>query len=711
MIKEQILDMLKKHSLTEKLIFEIFSENEEVKNALQELVEEAKVVKVRREYCTPESLHLIKGKIVSIKERYSFATIYQEEDVYIDNSNLNSAFKGDEVFLRKVKSTYREEYEVFSIIKRERQIVCGEIVKYYSTWLLDVKDIAYKGMTFLINPTEVKLFEGNIALCTIAKQTKNTTYVDIIKIIGNKNEPGVDIAKIIYGNGAPIEFPDEVREQVNSIPSIVTEKEKEGREDFTKHCIVTIDGDDAKDFDDAVEVKRIKEGYEVGVHIADVAHYVTYRSPLDIEAMQRGTSIYVVDRVVPMLPFELSNGICSLNPDVERLVTSCIFKVDNYGNILDSRITKGVIRSHARLTYNYVNKLLHNEHIDNHFSEEIDNMLFLLNEVSTKIRKRRERNGCLDLESTELKFICDENSFPIEVIKRKQEEGEKLIEDLMITANELVAEYFQKRKLPSIYRIHEQPKSKKMSSFIKLANHLGYKCNLSSLDVTPEELSSFMNKYRNDEKYPILSMMLLRSLAKARYCTQNLGHYGLASECYTHFTSPIRRYPDLLVHRLLDKYLVQKDFDIGKDFEEELDYLAENSSIHERRAITIERAVDDLASSKFMSKRVGNRYFGFINSMTQNGMFVEIEEYGIDGFIPFESLEDDFYIFNEDYCACVGKNSKRRYNLGDRVEVIVAQVEIATSQITFMLVQNNVKQNSKKNIVGRKRKGRKNGRR
>lgn len=686
--KDKILNMLVKHSLSEKLVYEFFSDAPETKDALKELIDEGKVVKVKKELYTPDALKLVKGKIVSIKNNYSFASIGQEDDVYIDNKNLNGAFIDDEVYLRETKYSFREEYEVFSIIKRARKQLVGEIKKYYGEWIIDVKDVSSSSMMFVINPTPIKLFEGNIALCYVTKQNKNVTYVDVVKILGNKNEPGVDISRIILKYGADIEFPQEVRDQVNSIPQEVNESEwlNKGYEDFRNHLIVTIDGEDAKDFDDAVEVKRIDEGYEVGVHIADVTHYVTKDSPLDKEALNRGTSIYVTDRVVPMLPFELSNGICSLNPGVDRFVQSAIFKVDLDGNIISSRITHGVMNSKARLTYTYVNKLLGKQKIEKHFPKAVDEMLYLLDEVALKIRKQRHKRGALELDSTEIKFILDDKGNPIDIVRRIQGEGEELIEDLMIAANEVVATTMQKKKLPSIYRIHEQPKSKKMETFMALSTHLGYKARFSPLTVTPKELQGHMERVTDPQVHQVLSMMLLRSLAKARYLEENRGHYGLASECYTHFTSPIRRYPDLLLHRLVDKFIIDKDYDYSSLFEQEIAYIADNSSSKERRAMSIEREVDDLEAAKFMSTKVGNKYTGFINGMTSNGMFVELDDFGIDGFVQFEDLEDDFYIFDEKYMRAYGKRSNRRYSLGDKVDIIVSKVDTENYQITFNLI-------------------------
>ena len=708
MLKERIINLLRKHSLSDKLLCEFFSNENETKEAIKELVEEGRIVKVRKEYYIPEDLGLIKGTIVSIKENFSFAKITDEEDVYIDNKNLNSAFLNDVVYLLKDKHSRRDEYIVYSIISRSRKTIVGEIKSLYGQFILDVQDIAPSKMTFVINPTPIKLFEGYIALCSIAKQSKNTTYVDVISLIGNKNDPGVDITHIILKHNASIEFPYEVRKELESLPSVVSEEEIKDREDFREHLIVTIDGEDAKDFDDAVEVNRCAEGYEIGVHIADVAHYVKKGSALNKEALNRGTSIYVTDRVVPMLPFELSNGICSLNPHVDRLTTSCIFKMDPYGNILSSRITKGVIKSKARLTYTYVNEVLQKKN-KLRFGEEVDKLIYLLNEVSTKLRKKRKTRGALDLESTEIKFICDSNGEPIGVEKRVQQDGEKLIEDLMIAANEIVSETIESMGLSFIYRIHEKPKSKKMENFMKMSEHLGYRCNFSSLKVSPKELQKLMENVEDESQKKIMSMMMLRSLAKARYFSQNLGHFGLASSSYTHFTSPIRRYPDLLVHRLIDLYLVEGKVENNKILKEEIDYIAENSSIKERNAITIEREVEDLVSAKYMATKIGNQYKGFINGMISSGFFVELDN-GIDGFVEFDDISDDYYVYDETYMSAFGVRKGKEFSLGDEVEVIVNKVSIEESRITFSLINN---QKTNKIVVHKKSKkgGKKNGRR
>lgn len=688
-MKERIIALLKKHPLSRKVILEFFSPSQEVNKNLDLLIEEGKIVFYNHKFYLPYQLSLVKGVITTIKDRFSFAKLEnQEDDAYIDNSCLNGAFIGDEVYLQPDRSSGYLNYIVISILKRNKQLIVGELKKTNNNnFILLTKDIAQKNVIFKVRDSEVNLFEGYIVRAYVLEQDKNICYVKVVSIIGNKNDPGVDIERIILNHGADIDFPLDVISYLKTIPQKVEEKDLVGREDFTSHLIVTIDGEDAKDFDDAVEVERISNGYRVGVHIADVSYYCKEDSPLDKEAYSRGTSIYVTDRVVPMLPFELSNGICSLNPNVKRLVHSCIFEMDNDGNIISSRIVKGIIISKARLTYTYVNKLFkHQLDKNEHISEEVDQMLYILNEAARKIRKKRNKNGALSLDSTELKFICDEDGNPYQIIRRKQDEAEELIEDLMISANEIVSQTIEKLSLPFAYRIHEQPKSKKIESFMKLSEHLGYKCNFSSIDVTPRELSSHLDKIKEDNIKEIMSMMLLRSLQKARYCSDNKGHFGLASHSYCHFTSPIRRYPDLLVHRLIDRYLIDQNLSQTKELAFYVDDICENSSTKERRALSIEREVIDLESAKYMRDKIGNVYSGIVDGMNANGFFVEID-LGIDGYIDFETLDDDFYYFDDAYMQAIGRHHGNKIKLGDSVKVLVSSVDVENYKICFTLLK------------------------
>jgi ribonuclease R len=694
-LEERIINLLKKHSSTRRLLLEFFSDNKKTNDAIDKLLKDGTLVQDGKEIYLASTLKLVKGKIVSIKARFSFASIGEEDDVYIDNRNLNGAFIDDIVYLRKLKGT-KDEYEVFEVLERGRKQIVGELVKNGSYYEVIVKDLTSPSHKFFLNPTKESLFNGYIVATYLDRTVDDITFLDLVSVIGHKQDPGVDISRIILSADAPIEFPFDVREQLKEIPQEVSKEEEVGRKDFTDHLIVTLDGETAKDFDDAVEVVRDGDGYKVGVHIADVSHYVKEGSPLDKEAFSRGTSIYVTDRVVPMLPIELSNGICSLNPGVKRLVHSCIFHVDSEGNLSEPEIYQGIIESKGRLTYTYANKLFNKElKEDEHKSKEIDELLYLLREVSRKIRKRRGREGALNLDTTELQFLVDEKGEPYDVIKRTQGEGEKLIEDLMISANEMVATIFEKKNIPFIYRIHEQPKAKKMEAFISLSGHLGYKCNFSSLAVEPIDLARYLDSFENGQDKEIISMMLLRSLAKARYCCDNKGHFGLASKCYCHFTSPIRRYPDLIVAREIDRFLIDKDNEYDLTFVDNLNYIAEDTSAKERRAMTIERAVDDLESAKYMSKHIGEQFSGIITGMTNNGLFVETS-IGIEGYIDYVSLEDDFYVFDEQYMTARGKFHHHEHHLGDEVDITVVSVNIEASQITFELVNNETTKVSKK---------------
>lgn len=685
MDKQRIIDILKKHSYSFTNLKEILSVDETTLSmTLQEMLIDGEIVQQRKEFYLPSNLNLIRGQIISIKENYAFASIHDQDDAYIDNKYLKSAFLGDLVFLSRDRTSRRDdEYRVHSIISRSRNNIVGEVKIIQGEYLLITKNLTSKDITFVLEEYPSNIAEGSIVLCTVLKSYAKEILLKVIEVLGNKNDPGVDISKIILSHDAPINFPFEVKKAVKTIPNEVSEKDLKGREDFRDHIIVTIDGDDAKDFDDAIEVSKIGDNYEIGVHIADVSYYVKENQAIDLEAFNRGTSLYCSDQVVPMLPFELSNGICSLNPHVDRLVTSCIVLINPQGEVIKSKIVKGVINSKARLTYNYVNQFLEDQSNKSLFPKEINDLIFLSYQVSQIIRAKRTKLGCLALESTELKFVHDEKMQPIEILKKKQGKGELLIEDFMILANEVVASTLEKTKVPSLYRIHENPKSKKIESFIALSNHLGFHCNFSCLDVTPLDLSLHLKKMPIEKK-EVLSSILLRCLAKARYATQNLGHFGLASVSYTHFTSPIRRYPDLVVHRLIKRYIIDKNVEFDSIFAEKLEYIAENTSIKERRALTIEREVEDLESAKYMKDKLGQSFDGKVVGISNKGLFVELLS-GIQGFVSFESIPGDYYIYDEKYMSAFGRRTKKRFSLGDQVKVIVTEVDVAKYRIAFSL--------------------------
>lgn len=700
---DKILNYIKDTHPTYNQIISFFGiDNEIINKNLLELEEQGFIDKIKNEYYLTSQLNLVPATIVSIKDKFAFGNVSEDEDCYIAIQNLKNAFLDDRVLLKKISNAYeKDEFEVIKVTKRARKELVGEVKLYGSSKILLVDKIASPSFLFLLNEGKFSVHNGQIVRAKIKKITSQSAVLDVIEILGDKTDVGMDVARIILFNNAPINFPSEVIEEVKNIPSEVHQEDLINREDYRDHLIVTIDGEDAKDFDDAVEVCKVDDIYYVGVHIADVSYYVKENSSIDKEALNRATSLYVRDRVVPMLPFELSNGICSLNPHVDRLVTSCLFSIDEQGHILTTHICKGIINSKHRLTYTYVNEFLNKTRYEKNQYNDLEKMLISLQEVSSIIRKQREKNGGLDLSSTELNFVLDQEGTPLEVKKRVQDVGEKLIEDLMIKANEVVASTIEKMDLPMVYRIHENPKAKKLETFMRISLAKGYPLSVDPLKVTPLEISKYLNNIEEKDK-KILSSLLLRCLAKAKYSIQNKKHFGLASKSYTHFTSPIRRYPDLIVHRLINKYIVNHN-KICSD--EEKTYLATEAqlcSTRERRALVIERTVESLLSCKYMMNYLGNEFVSTIVSMSNAGLFVEIEN-GIQGLIPFESIYGDYFIFDEETYRAYGVRKGKEFHLGDEVKVICTNVDLQKYQITFALL-NKMKSNKRENHGKRRNK-------
>lgn len=700
---DKILNYIKDTHPTYNQIISFFGiDNEIINKNLLELEEQGLIDKIKNEYYLTSQLNLVPATIVSIKEKFAFGNVSEDEDCYIAIQNLKNAFLDDRVLLKKISNAYeKDEYEVIKVTKRARKELVGEVKLYGSSKILLVDKIAQPSFLFLLNEGKFSVHNGQIVRAKIKKITSQSAVLDVIEILGDKTDVGMDVARIILFNNAPLNFPSEVIEEIKNIPSEVNKEDLVNREDYRDHLIVTIDGEDAKDFDDAVEVCKVDDIYYVGVHIADVSYYVKENSAIDKEALNRATSLYVRDRVVPMLPFELSNGICSLNPHVDRLVTSCLFSIDEQGHILTTHICKGVINSKHRLTYTYVNEFLNKTRYEKTEYNDLEKMLISLQEVSSIIRKQREKNGGLDLSSTELNFVLDQEGTPLEVKKRVQDVGEKLIEDLMIKANEVVASTIEKMDLPMIYRIHENPKAKKLETFMRISLAKGYPLSVDPLKVTPLEISKYLNNIEENDK-KILSSLLLRCLAKAKYSIQNKKHFGLASKSYTHFTSPIRRYPDLIVHRLINKYIVNNNKTCSDEEKAHLATEAQLCSTRERRALVIERTVESLLSCKYMMNYLGNEFVSTIVSMSNAGLFVEIEN-GIQGLIPFESIYGDYFIFDEETYRAYGVRKGKEFHLGDEVKVICTNVDLQKYQITFALL-NKMKMNKRENHGKRRNK-------
>ena len=543
------------------------------------------------------------------------------------------------------------------------------------------------GKTVLVDSQSPKgdVRQGDLCLGRIVNVNRDFLYVAIQEVLVHADEPGADVSSILAMNDAPLAFSAEAMKEAKEMPQEVSPEEIRGRKDFRNELVVTIDGDDAHDFDDAVSGRKVLNGYEVTVHIADVTHYLKKNHPLDEEAYERGTSIYVADRVVPMLPFELSNGICSLNPGVDRLTLSVTMQVDGMGHVFQTRIEEGVIRSKARLTYGEVNRFLSGEDLS--WSKELAEMIATLSECARKVRRRRAVQGAISLESTELGFRLDENGMPVEVLRRKQGESEKMIEDLMILANCAVARELKKNKIPVLYRVHDFPPQAK----IEVLRDYLKKMNLLSTfprtkDLSGSRINDFLASIADTELRRSVSTMVLRSMAKARYTPEEEGHFGLAEMDYCHFTSPIRRYPDDIIHRLVKEYLLTgkkaEKLSLTSRLEEEGNHLTRM----EIRADEIERAVDDLESAKYLSQHIGELYHGRVTGFVKRGMFVELEN-GIEGFLSFHCMHGDFFRYDERNYRAVGKRTEISFALGTPVDVKVmasrpemGEIDLATPE-------------------------------
>ena len=512
-------------------------------------------------------------------------------------------------------------------------------------------------------------------------------YGKVVEIIGHKNDPGVDILSIVYKYKINTEFPEDVKEEVKNIPMEVRDIDLVGRRDLRNLEIFTIDGDDTKDIDDAISIELMNNGhYKLGVHIADVSYYVKEGSPLDNEAMERGTSVYLVDRVIPMLPHELSNGICSLNPNVDRLAISCVMEFDHDGKQLDYEIFPSVIRSRIQMTYKKVNSILE-DNVAPEGYEPYEKSLRLMEELAQILRKMKVKRGYIDFEVDEAKILVDKDCKPVNVVLRDRGAGEKLIEDFMIAANECVATHIYFMSLPFIYRVHEVPKEEKLRSYLSFVGSLGYQVPGDLKDTSPKTVQKIIKYLEDKPEFKILSSLLLRSMQKAVYRPENLGHYGLASQCYTHFTSPIRRYPDTTVHRLLRTYLFNKQLDMGtiRKWEEKLIYISEHSSSRERASVDCEREVEDMKMAEYMEGHIGEEFQGMISSVTSFGMFVELDNL-IEGLVPLRDMKD-FFHYDEEHMTLTGERSHVKYTIGDKLLVKVVRASKEDKTIDFEVVR------------------------
>ena len=665
----------------------------ELLKVLNELEQENVIYHTKKDkYMLIENSHLRKGIMRVNKKGFGFVEVDGiADDIYIDQDNMNGAIHDDEVLVEITSKMNidRLEGRVLKIIKRNVEQYIGEINfdnKGLGHLKLDGDKIK---LDIEINKEDsLNAVDGHKVVVELTKKISNYRFKGkVCKIIGHKHDPGVDILSTVYKYKFDVDFPEEVKEEVQNIPMEVLPEEKEGRRDLTGEEIFTIDGDDTRDIDDAISIEKMNNGhYKLGVHIADVSHYVKEDSPLDKEAYNRGTSVYLVDRVIPMLPHELSNGICSLNPEVERLAISCVMEFDGSGKQVNYEIFPSVIKSRKQMTYNKVNDILERNIVAEDY-KEFEKSLREMNELAHILRKMKVKRGYIDFDVDEAKILVDENCKPIEIKRRYRGEGEKLIEDFMIAANECVATHIYFMNLPFIYRVHEVPQPDKISDFLRFVSSLGYSVKGDPKDTRPTALQYILEQLHDKKEFPILSTLLLRCMQKAIYKEINLGHYALGSQCYTHFTSPIRRYPDTTVHRLLHQYLFDGNLSeaIVNKWEAKMPFIAEQCSLRERNAVDCEREVDDLKMAEYMENHIGEQFDGMISSVTNFGMFVQLDNL-IEGLVPVRDMPD-FFHFDEEHMCLVGEKSKIKYTIGERIRIKVVRASKEKREIDFEIVR------------------------
>ena len=678
------------YELNDALGLKTVDELKELLKVLNNLEDNLKIYRTNKDkYMIFNNSNLRIGTMNANKRGFGFVDIEGEHDVFIPPTDMNGAIHNDKVIV-EITSRHGLDLEgrIVRIVNRSLKFMVGEVYHKNKKCMIKLDDDKVK-INIEISKDEAKdLVDGHKVLVKVANKLKDNNYKgEIIKIIGHKNDPGVDILSIVNELGIPDTFSKEVLTEVEKIPSEVLPNEYEKRRDLRSLEIFTIDGDDTKDIDDAISIEKIDNGYRLGVHIADVSYYVKAGSSLDDEAYNRSTSVYLTDRVIPMLPHKLSNGICSLNPLVDRLAISCIMDIDLNGNVFSYEILESVIKSRKQMTYKCVNKILNNEEVPKGY-EEFVKSLKMMQELASILRKNKLKRGYIDFDLDESKILVDEKGIPKEVTLRDRGVGQRLIEDFMIVANETVATHIYNMDLPFIYRVHGSPNEDKINEFLRFVSLTGYNIKTKIRDITPLEMQRILKELKGKKEFHIFSNMLLRSMQKAIYDSQNIGHFGLASRCYTHFTSPIRRYPDTTVHRLLRTYLFNKKIDLNtvNFWEKKLPILADHTSKMERLSIECERQVDDMKKAEYMSYHIGEEFEGIISSVMSFGMFVELPNL-IEGLVRVDSFKNDHYYFDEATFSLRGVNDKRGYRLGDSVKVVVVAASKENKTIDFEIVK------------------------
>lgn len=672
-------------------------QRQELAKVLDSLVEEGRIGLTRRGKYTKVENTSYTGVYESTKRGFGFVTVEgMDDDIFIPESATGGAFHGDTVRVAVTKrhaGKKRMEGKVIQIVERGIKELVGTYQDNRTFGFVVPDNAKISCDVFVPSNKSMGAMTGHkvvVKITNYGTATRNPEG-EVTEIIGHINDPGTDIMSIVRAYDLPVEFPEDVMTSLKNIPSEVDEKDKNGRVDLRNLKTVTIDGEDAKDLDDAITlVKNDDNGkvtYRLGVHIADVSHYVTEKSALDKEAYKRGTSVYLVDRVIPMLPHKLSNGICSLNQGEDRLALSCIMDIDSNGSITGHRIAETVINVDRRMTYTSVNKIVTDRDEDERAAyADFVSMFEDMDELASILREKRRKRGSIDFDFPETKIILDDNGNPVEVKPYERNKATRIIEDFMLAANETVAEDYFWQEMPFLYRSHENPDTEKIQRLATFINNFGYSIHKNSDEIHPKELQKLLARIEGSDEEMLISRLTLRSMKRAQYTTECVGHFGLAAKYYCHFTSPIRRYPDLQIHRIIKENLHggmnQKRL---KHYDSILPEVAKHTSQTERRADDAERDTDKLKMVQYMENHIGEEYEGVISGMTSWGIYVELPN-TIEGMVPVTSLKDGYYTYDENHYEMVNDLNNKTYKLGQRVTIKVAGTDRMLRTIDFEMV-------------------------
>lgn len=698
MLVEKILAMVSDHQYRPMTIDEMAQvlgvekqDKKLLRNTVEGLLKEGALLKIKKEKIVlPERYGVYVGRIDVNKRGFGF--VFRGEgkgDIFVPENALKTAMNGDKVqvkLIRENAGTKRAEGEILEVLERKNSKIIGVYEQTKAFGFVSPEDQKLQHDVFISKSNRNFAETGDVVVVEITKWPEKGRNPEgiIVEILGKKGDKGVDILTVVKKFNLPEAFPPKVLTYTDSLSEAADEKEFSKRRDLRGEKIMTIDGADAKDLDDAVSVVKLENGmYKLSVHIADVSHYVQENTPLDKEAFKRATSVYLLDLVIPMLPEKLSNGLCSLNPFEAKLALSCDMIIDAQGKVVEHEIYESVIESKLRATYEDVTKVLQGEMNESLAKyQEFVPMIEDMRDLQKILEKKREKRGAIEFDFPESKITLDKLGKPVDVSLYPREISNKVIEEFMLVCNETVSEHMFWTHMPFIYRVHEEPDEEKLKAFTEFSYNLGYPVKLYA-GIQPKSLQEVLKKVEGKKEEPVLAKLLLRSMMQARYAPENIGHFGLAATYYSHFTSPIRRYPDLMIHRIIKEFLHGKiDEKRVRSLIPLVSEASKQASEMERVAVDAERELDALKKAEFMQQHIGEVFEGIISSVTNFGLFVELPS-TIEGLVHITSLYDDYYVYDERYMTLIGERAGKKYALGEKIRVLVANVNLDSREIFF----------------------------